>query len=66
MEGRITYLLFMFTVGRIVVQTKCTSRKMFSCGKSVHCNIIITEEKVWPLKSTDLQIDLFVFLMQIT
>ncbi|XP_044181464.1 glutamate receptor 2-like isoform X1 [Acropora millepora] len=32
MEGRITHLLFMFTVSRIVVQTKCTSRKMFTCG----------------------------------
>ena len=36
MDGRITYLLFMFTFGRIVVQTKFTSRKMFICGKSLY------------------------------
>ena len=40
MDGRITYLLFMFTLGRVVVQTKCTSRKMFTCGKSAHCTIV--------------------------
>ena len=40
MEGRIAHLLFMFIVGRIVVQTKCTSRKMFTCGKSAHCAIV--------------------------
>ena len=66
MEGRIIHLLFMFTVSRIVVQTKCTSRKMFTCGKSAHCVIVKTEEKVWPLKSSDLQIDLFLSVMQIT
>ena len=66
MEGRTTYLLFMFTVGRIVEQTVCTSQKMFTCGKSAHCTIVITEEKVWPLKLTDLQIDLIAFLIQIT
>ncbi|XP_015753332.1 PREDICTED: glutamate receptor 2-like isoform X2 [Acropora digitifera] len=32
MQGRITYLLFLFTVGRIVVQTVCTSQKVFTCG----------------------------------
>ncbi|XP_067046394.1 glutamate receptor 2-like isoform X1 [Acropora muricata] len=32
MEGRITYLLFLFTVGRIVVQTGSTSQKVFTCG----------------------------------
>ncbi|XP_067046387.1 glutamate receptor 4-like isoform X2 [Acropora muricata] len=32
MEGRITYLFFVFAVGRIVVQTVCTSQKMFTCG----------------------------------
>ena len=52
MEGRITYLLFMFTVGRIVVQTVCNSRKMFTCGK-------YAEGKLWFLKLSDLQIDLF-------
>ena len=65
MEGRINYLLFMFTVGRILVKTVCTSQKMFTCGKSAHCAIVITEEKVWPLKLSDLP-DLFVFLTQIT
>ena len=49
MDGRITYLLLMFTFGRIVVQTVCSSREMFTCGKSVHCTIVVTEEKVWPL-----------------
>ena len=54
MEGRITYLFFVFAVGRIVVQTVCTSQKMFTCGKSAHSSVVITEEKVWPLKSADL------------
>ena len=66
MKGRITYLLFMFIVGRIIIQTACTSRKMFTCGKSAHCTIVMTEEKVWSLKLSDLQIDLSVFLIQTT
>ena len=49
MEERMTYLLFMFTVGRFVIQTLCTSQKKFTCGKSAHCTIVITEEKVWPI-----------------
>lgn len=59
MEGRITYLLFMFTVGRIVVQTVCNSRKMFTCGKYAPCTIVTAEGKLWFLKLSDLQIDLF-------
>ena len=54
MEGRITYWLFLFTVGRVVVQTGSTSQKVFTCGKSVHSSIVITAGKVWPLKSSDL------------
>ena len=61
MQGRITYLLFLFTVGRIVVQTMCTSQKVFTCGKSTHSSIVITEGKVWPLISSDLYKGLFVF-----
>ena len=49
MDRRITYLLFMFTFGRIVVKTVCSSWEMFTCGKSAHCTIGIKEDKVWPL-----------------
>ena len=48
MEGRITYLLLMFTFGQILVQTVCTSREMFTCGKSAHCTIVAVD-KAWPL-----------------
>ena len=50
MKGRITYLLFMFTINQIVVPTVCNARKRFTCGKYAHCTIVMTKEKCIAIK----------------